>query len=124
MASPHDLINAEHSKKLDTGDRNALLPGFHRRRPVPSLHQVATGKVDRELMMHRATSYHGLFGDLSSLKRDKEDEKGDTWNRLGELETFALFGFGFFKTLIGDGDYNKERMPTAVRQSATERGKY
>ena len=75
-------------------------------------------------MMHRDRGYNGLFGDLSTLKKDKEDEQDNTWNRMDELETFALFGFGFFKTLIDDGAYRKERRPTTIRQSATARDKY
>ena len=124
LTSPRDLISAGNSKNHDTGDLDALLPGFHRRRSVPPLRQVVAEQVGHELMMRRDISYRGLFGDLSSLRKDKEDEKGDAWNRLGVLDTVAMSGFGFFKTLIGDGEYNKARRPTTIRQSAPERDKY
>ena len=107
---------------MDTGDLNALLPSFLRRRSAPSRHQVVTEQVDRELITHRDTSFHGLFGDLSALKKEKEEEeKGDTRNRLNELATSAICGFGLFWTSIGAETYNTERRSTTLRQSVTDR---
>ena len=49
------------------------------------------------------------------------DGKEEVRSRLNELATCALAGFGFPTCRIGDGAYNRERMSTILRQSATDR---
>ena len=101
------------------GLQDALRPAFLRRRFVVPKHQVVT-EVDRELILEEkdlketATS-SALF------KKTQEDDKEEVWNRLNELTTFALVGFGFFDVKIGTGTYNRERKATISRQSAPER---
>ena len=67
--------------------------------------------MGRELAMRHDASYHGLRGESSTLRKEKEEEKGDTRKRLIELAAFALFGFGLFKTSIGTGRIAKIDAP-------------
>ena len=87
-------------------------------------HHVATEQVGRELTMRNDVAASGIFGDLIGLEKDKDADKDETRNRINELATFALCGFGFFKTLVGTGAYNRERKSTHLRQAVTERGKF
>ena len=48
-------------------------------------------------MIHNDISSAGIFSDLLGLGDDKGDAKDETRNRLNELVTFALCGFGILK---------------------------
>ena len=110
LVKKRGLINADPPRKLDDdGEFNDMLPDFIRGRSMPTRHHVATEQVDRELTMRNDAATSGISGDLIGLKKDNGDDKDETWNRLNELAKFAMCGFGFFKTLVGAGTYNRER---------------
>ena len=103
-------------------------PSFLKRHGSTSRHQVVADEVDRELMLD-AGGKNPLPGesDLSALiaiKKEKEDEKEDVWNRLTEMATFALTGFGFLTTSLGTGAYKRERKSSSLRQGITDKDRF
>ena len=102
------------------GLQDALYPAFLRRRFTSPKHQVVTEEVDRELISDEKDTKEAST--LSALfKKTQEDDKGEVWNRLNELTTFALVGFDFSDVKIGDGARNRERKEAIIRQSVAER---
>ena len=99
-----------------------LFPKFLRKRFAPHRHQVAEEEVDRELLIVDEKDARGasLITSLTATK-GTEAEKEETRNRLDELATFAMVGFGFLAVSVGTGAYNRERKEAVIRQSATDR---
>ena len=90
---------------LDT----VLYPAFLRKRYVPPRHHVVTEEVGRELISDdKDTKRSALVA--AFLKQNTDGGEEETWNRLNELTTFALVGFGFFTVKLGTGTYNRERL--------------
>ena len=103
-------------------------PSFLRRHGSTSRHQVVADEVDRELLLD-SDGRNPLPGDsdlstLIAMKKEKDDEKEDVWNRLTEMTTFALTGFGFFKTSLGTGTYKRERKASSLRQGITDKDRF
>ena len=105
-------------------------PSFLRNRIVPDRHAVATDEADHDSIQEqeRATVSDKIgasdLGSLLKLKRDKEEEKEEAWNRLGEMACFALSGFGFFETSLGTGAYSREKKASILRQGITDKDRY
>ena len=103
-------------------------PSFLKRHGSTSRHQVVADEVDRELMLD-VGGEDPLPGesDLSALiamEKENDDEKEDVWNRLTEMTTFAMAGFGFFKTSLGTGAYKRERRASSLRQGITNKDRF
>ena len=58
------------------------------------------------------------------MKRGKEEEKEDVWNRLREMACFALSGFGFFETSLVTCTYNRAKNASIIRQGVTDKDRY
>ena len=60
----------------------------------------------------------GLSAEIMEFLKNKDgaNPKDETWNRLTEMTGFSLVGFGFFKTRLGMGTYNRERNATILRK--------
>ena len=114
------LRNADPPSNSTDRLRNDLLPGLLRRNSVPSRHQVVPHQVDHEIVMHEHPS-NQLLGDLVGFRKEKEEEKDETWNRLNELTTFALCGFGFFQTRIGTGRIIRSANPLLFAKQLRKR---
>ena len=58
------------------------------------------------------------------MKKEKDGGIEDVWNRLTETTTFALTGFGVFKTSLGAGAYKLEREASSLRHGITDKDRF
>ena len=85
---------------------------------------MAAEEVDKELMVTARdrgfanSEYEGLSAEIRAFLKNKNETgtKGDTWALIAEMAGFSMGGFGFFKTRLGMGAYNRERKATILRQ--------
>ena len=80
-------------------------------------------QVDHELTTQEQP-LNQFLGELASNRKEKGDVKGDAWNRLSGLSTFALCGISFFQTLAGAGTYNIGRCSEKSKHSVTEKERF
>ena len=86
-------------------------------------------EVDKELPsssrdhVYGGREFTGLSADIRDFLKNKDDSsaKDDTWARLTEMAGFSLGGFGFFKTRLGMGTYNRERKADILRKFTTDK---
>ena len=107
---------------------DSFYPDFLRKRIAPARHDVVADEVDKELLLSGPDStglgreFDGLSAGIRDFLKNKNETgaKDETWARLTEMTGFSLGGFGFFKTRLVMGTYNRERKATILRQFTTD----
>ena len=92
-------------------------------------HDVVAEEVDKELSANvrdtdgMGREFSGLSAEIRGFLKniDGSNPKDETCNRMTEMAGFSLGGFGFFKTRLGMGTYNRERKATSLRQFNTDK---
>ena len=85
--------------------------------------------MDKELLLSSqdvagsGKEFSELSAEIREFLKTKDDTgpKDETWARITEMDGFPLVGFGFFKTRLFTGAYNRKRKATAIRQFATDK---
>ena len=111
------------------GTLSSCYPDCLRKRNTPARNDVVAEDVDKELLLSprdapgAGREFTGLSAEIREPLKNMEESgtKDETWARLAEMAGFSLGGFGFFKTRLGEGAYNRERKATILLQFATDK---